>query len=117
MTFDYKKKTALLVGRYQGFHLGHRTLILKALEKADQVCIGIRDTNGIDEKNPFSFNEIRNRIETEMSDVLDKLLIILLPNITNICYGRDVGYVIEKIDLPADIEAISATEVRKNMQK
>jgi hypothetical protein len=41
--------------------------------------------------------------------------IILVPNITNIVYGRDVGYKIEKIELPEEIEKISATEIRKNM--
>jgi hypothetical protein len=38
-----------------------------------------------------------------------------LPNITNIVYGRDVGYKIEHVDLPADIQAISATQKRKEM--
>ena len=36
-----------------------------------------------------------------------------VPNITNICYGRDVGYAIEKIFLSEKIESISATEIRK----
>jgi len=37
----------------------------------------------------------------------------LLPNITNICYGRDVGYKVEEIVLPDKIQAISATKIRK----
>lgn len=115
MSFDSKKNTALLVGRYQGFHLGHRTLILEALKRADQVCIAIRDTHGIDEKNPFNFEKIKLTIKEGMNDVIDKIQIILVPNITSIVYGRDVGYSIDKIDLPEEIELISATEIRKNM--
>jgi hypothetical protein len=42
--------------------------------------------------------------------------VMMMPNITNIVYGRDVGYKIEKVELGADIEAISATEIRKNME-
>ena len=40
-------------------------------------------------------------------------MVVRVPNITNICYGRDVGYTIEKISLPEKIESISATEIRK----
>ena len=116
MSFDTKKKTALLVGRYQGFHLGHRTLILEALKRTDQVCIAVRDTEGTDEKNPFSFEKIKFSIEEGMKDVLNQIEIILIPNITSICYGRDVGYSIDKIELPSEIESISATEIRKNMK-
>jgi hypothetical protein len=46
---------------------------------------------------------------------MDKAMVLKLPNITNIVYGRDVGYKIEQIDLGADIHAISATEKRKQM--
>ena len=42
-------------------------------------------------------------------------LIIRLPNITNIVYGRDVGYKIEQVELDAETEAISATQKRKEM--
>jgi hypothetical protein len=38
-----------------------------------------------------------------------------MPNITNISDGRDVGYKIEQIELDASIQAISATEKRKEM--
>jgi hypothetical protein len=42
-------------------------------------------------------------------------MVVRLPNITNIVYGRDVGYKIEQIDLGADIHAISATEKRREL--
>ena len=43
--------------------------------------------------------------------------IMLVPNITNICYGRGVGYKIEEIVLPEDIQKISATNIRKKMRE
>jgi hypothetical protein len=46
---------------------------------------------------------------------MDKAMVIKMPNITNIVYGRDVGYKIEQVDLGADIHAISATEKRKQL--
>jgi hypothetical protein len=41
----------------------------------------------------------------------------LVPNITNICYGRGVGYKIEEIVLPENIQKISATDIRKKMRE
>jgi hypothetical protein len=41
----------------------------------------------------------------------------LVPNITNICYGRGVGYKIEEIVLEEKIQKISATKIRKEMRK
>ena len=41
---------------------------------------------------------------------------MLVPNITNINYGRGVGYKIEEIILPEKIQKISATKIRKAMR-
>ena len=41
-------------------------------------------------------------------------IIMMVPNITNITYGRDVGYKIEQEKLPSSIESISATKIRAN---
>jgi hypothetical protein len=40
--------------------------------------------------------------------------VVRVPNITNICYGRDVGYKIEEIKLSKQIEDISATKIRES---
>ena len=42
---------------------------------------------------------------------------MLVPNVTNICYGRGVGYKIEEIVLPEDIQKISATNIRIKMRE
>ena len=42
---------------------------------------------------------------------------MLVPNITNISYGRGVGYKIEEVVLPENIQRISATKIRKEMRK
>jgi hypothetical protein len=44
-----------------------------------------------------------------------RAFVLKVPNITNIVYGRDVGYKIEQVDLGADIHSISATQKRKEM--
>lgn len=108
---DWKAPTTLLLGRYQPWHEGHEALKEKAHERTEQVVIGVRHTYGTSEKDPLPFEEVANRIRTQTRSPF----IVKMPNITNIVYGRDVGYKIEQIDLGADIHAISATEKRKEM--
>jgi len=111
-----KQKTALIIGRWQPWHKGHRELFKAALNKAEKVAIGVRHTHATDGKNPFNFDEVKAFIDKDLSDEYNGMYdVIELPNITNVIYGRDVGYKVEKISLGDDIEKISATKVRKSM--
>ena len=110
--FDWKTPTTLMLGRYQPWHDGHAALYEQAQERTNQVLIGVRDTQGTSEKNPFNFEQVYNFI---VPNAKIDTLIMKLPNITNIVYGRDVGYKIEKIELSSELEAISATEKRKQL--
>jgi hypothetical protein len=69
------------------------------------------------ENNPFVFEDIKKRIEDKLKDYAGKFEVIKVPNITNICYGRDVGYKIEEIVLPKEIQDISATKIRQNLKQ
>ena len=44
---------------------------------------------------------------------IGRFVIVPLPNITNVFYGRDVGYTVERIVLDEATESISATKVRR----
>jgi hypothetical protein len=113
--FDPKKPTALFIGRYQPFHDGHKALIVEGLRRVGQVCIGVRDTGGTDEKNPFGFEYVRARIEHGLREFEGRFFVTALPNLTHVFYGRDVGYVVEKIELDATTQAVSATEARRKL--
>ncbi len=110
--FHTKKPTALLIGRYQPFHDGHKALIVEALKRVGQVCIGVRDTSDTDGRNPFSFEYVKARIEHALREHEGRFTVIQIPNITNIYYGRDVGYAVERIELDSSLEGISATTIR-----
>ena len=113
---EKKLNTALIIGRWQPWHKGHRELFKAALNKAEKVAIGVRHTHATDGKNPFNFDEVKAFIDKDLSDDYAGMYdVIELPNITNVIYGRDVGYKVEKISLGDDIEKISATKVRKSM--
>ena len=81
------------------------------LEKTGQVIIMVRSCTG--DNNPYPFKTVKRKINKKLRQYRGKYKIIRVPNITNICYGRDVGYEIEKILLDKKIESISATEIRK----
>tara|TARA_B100001778_G_C18589910_1_gene631780 strand:- start:1204 stop:2136 length:933 start_codon:yes stop_codon:yes gene_type:complete len=116
MSKDRKLKTALIIGRWQPWHEGHRALFISALDRAERVAIGVRATFATDGKNPFSFEEVKKFIDDDLSDEFNgKYEVVDLPNITNFIYGRDVGYKVEKISFSDDIENISATNIRKSM--
>lgn len=111
---DYKKPTAQMLGRWQPFHDGHLALFKKILKKTGQVIIMVRDMPQT-ENNPFIFQDIKKRIEEKLKNYVGKFDVIKVPNITNICYGRDVGYKIEEINLSKKIQEISATKIRKQI--
>ncbi len=110
--FDPQKPTALFIGRYQPFHGGHQRLIEEGLRRVGQVCIAVRNTHGTDAKNPLPFFAVKQRIETALSAYAGRFVVVPLPNITNVFYGRDVGYNVERIVLDEATEAISATRLR-----
>jgi len=60
--WDNKKPTAQMLGRWQPFHDGHYTLFKEIIKKTGQVCIQIRDVQGVDD-NPFDFETVKKNIE------------------------------------------------------
>ena len=109
-------KYALFVGRYQPLHQGHIYLFEQKINQNIPVCIAIRDVE-TDEKNPFTAEQVKYTIEGQLKHhILNNMLkVIIIPDIEAICYGRDVGYKIEQLEVPKEIAEISATKIRKEM--
>ena len=89
--------------------------------KTGQVIIQVRDVQGASggdgqDDNPFDWDTVCSNIEDGLKkDGFKRGLeyeIMLVPNIVNITYGRDVGYKIEQEKFSEEIESISATEIR-----
>ena len=115
--WDNKKPTAQMLGRWQPFHDGHYALFKEIIKKTGQVCIQIRDVQGVDD-NPFDFETVKKKIEERLNPEFEgRFKVMMVPNITNICYGRGVGYKIEEIVLSDEIQKISATKIREKMRE
>ncbi len=77
----------------------------------------VRDVKGVDD-NPFDFETVKKNIEDKLNpEFKGRFKIMIVPNITNICYGRGVGYKIEEIVLSEEIQKISATKIRAKMRE
>jgi|TARA_B110000503_G_scaffold70081_1_gene109110 metal-dependent HD superfamily phosphatase/phosphodiesterase len=132
--FDNQHPTTQMLGRWQPWHPGHTALFKKALLETGQVCIQIRDVGGIvgtdagadrtttkQDDNPFDFVTVKNNIiqalfeEGFTYDV--EYIVMQVPNIVDISYGRGVGYTFTQHDLGEDIHAISATQIRAQLRK
>lgn len=126
--FDWNKPTTQMLGRWQPWHDGHTALFKKALMETGQVCIQIRDVGGIvgtdagggrtdnQNDNPFDYDTVVMNIEAGLAEAgftYDvEYIIMLVPNIVDISYGRGVGYTFTEHDLGEEIHNISATEIR-----
>ena len=114
--FDWQKESALLLGRYQPWHQGHRALFERAIAKTGQVIIQVRDCQGWNGSNPFEFEKVKEFIRRDLDPIYQgQYEIQLVPNITEIVYGRDVGYKITQETFTDEIHSISATKIRKEM--
>ena len=124
--FDPKKPTVQMLGRWQPWHDGHQALFKRCILKTGQVIIQVRDVEGASggigqDDNPFNWDEVCKNIESGLSkDGFSRGVdyeIMLVPNITNISYGRGVGYAFEEEIFDEATHSISATKIRKNLRE
>ncbi len=114
--FDWKKETVQMLGRWQPWHAGHRALFERAIAKTGQAVIMIRDCQGWNGSNPFAAEQVKDFIKKDLDPLYQgQYEIMLVPNIVNITYGRDVGYKIEQEVFGDAVHSISATKIRKEM--
>ncbi len=109
-------RTGIYTGRFQPFHDGHRHCVMHILGECDRCEILLRDTPKT-EKNPFALAErmamIRSNFTQEENMRID---IIPIPDPgaeLSVYIGRGVGY--DLIQLDESLEAISATNIRKQL--
>ena len=130
--FDWNKPTTQMLGRWQPWHDGHTALFKRALLEKGQVCIQIRDVGGVvgtdvgggrtfnQDDNPFDLETVKDNIKAGLGEAgftyEDEYIIMLVPNIVDISYGRGVGYTFTEHDLGKEVHDISATKIREKLR-
>ena len=118
-----------MLGRWQPWHPGHTALFKKALAETGQVAIMIRQVPekreansrvpGQDD-NPFDIEAITENIAASLFmhgfTIDEDYVIMVVPNIVDISYGRGVGYTFTEHDLGDAVHSISATKIREKMR-
>lgn len=115
-TFDWRKETVEMLGRWQPWHPGHRALFERLIQRTGQVCIMIRDCQGWQGSNPFALEQVKGLIRRDLDPIYQgQYEILIVPNIIHIGYGRGVGYTIAEETFSDEITNISGTNIRKAM--
>lgn len=107
-------KTGVFIGRFQPLHEGHCRCVEKILAENDRCLILLRDT-GRSLQNPLDTAKRMALIRVRFPDEARvRIVPIDDPDADLTVYiGRDVGYSL--IQLDADTEAISATDIRAKL--
>jgi len=115
---EFTGNFSLFIGRYSPLHQGHIKLIRTVLDEGGKVCIGLRDTPK-DDKNPYTIAERMGMFLSEFREEIqdERMIIVILPDIKEIVFGRKVGWGIRQIKLDEITENISATKIRKKLRE
>lgn len=114
--FDWRRETVQMLGRWQPWHAGHRALFERLIARTGQVIIQIRDVQGWQGSNPFSFEQAAAFIRRDLDPLYQgQYEIQLVPNIVHIGWGRGVGYTSGEETFDESITKISATQIRREM--
>jgi adenylylsulfate kinase len=63
----------------------------------------------------LSFHAVKARIEAALWEHRGRIVVVQVPNISHVFYGRDVGYLVERLTLDETTERISATKLRREL--
>lgn len=108
------KKYALCIGRWQPPHLSHEWLIRKVMKESGcPALVAVRDIPP-DENNPLTTEETIELLEKIFED--DDVLVMAIPDIDSVNYGRGVGYGIIEHEPPEDVRFVSATNIRDSIK-
>lgn len=117
---DWTRPTALFLGRFQPWHQGHRAIVDQIFYKNDlstpterrtnrasQLVIMVRSPSATD---PHTFEEIKEMIINDINLAYPHAYEVMeVPNITNIFFGRSIGFEMERIYLSDDLEPVENT--------
>ena len=107
-------RRAIFIGRYQPYHAGHISLVRQKLDNGVPCLIMVRDIPP-DSKNPFTTEQTVGMIRKYHESKGDDVVVMVIPDIESVNWGRGVGYEMNEFFPPENIGFISATKIRESI--
>jgi hypothetical protein len=118
---NWSNPTAVIIGSFNPWNDSHKAVVDEIFKKgeegkyktseAQQLLIMIKHN----EKADF-FTTITDIHAALTPQYKGKFEVIRVPNITNLFYGRSIGYEVERINLPEELESLN-TKITKSEQQ
>ena len=70
-----------------------------------------------DERNPFTTEQTVTMIKKYHAAHGDDVVVMIIPDIESVNYGRGVGYTFTEHDLGEEVHKISATNIRAHLRE
>jgi nicotinic acid mononucleotide adenylyltransferase len=104
----------LFIGRWCPLHRGHVAIIEKKVKENPgcPVLIYVRQTSF----DTLSADIRAKLVKIWMEENGIEGLVVTAPDIKGVYYGRGVGYEIEEVEVSEEVQAISATEIRRRIK-
>lgn len=95
---SYPYQFGLIIGRFQGFHIGHESMIRQALNMCQKVLIFIGSSQEYGtQKNPFNYEYRKEMLTILFTKDIDRLDILPLPDISVGNNSKWGAYVLDNI--------------------
>jgi hypothetical protein len=120
-TFDFKKPTVQLLGKWQPWHEGHTELFKKALTITGQVVIMAREVYGSEEDAPFGEISVVDTIKQALAKegYYDGInyIIMCVPNIVDVSHGGHGSFSITEHNLESNAGDIRSSDIREQLRQ
>ena len=92
MRLEDGETTAVILGRWQPVHQGHRAALISICERFDRVMVGIGSSNVYDYRNPFHINEVEEMIHLVLRDFSNYSLVSVIDMPDDDAWCREVQH-------------------------
>ena len=87
-------------------------MIQQVLDEGKEVTVLLRDT-AYSGSDPYTIGERKKMLADAFGN---KIKVGVISDLTEFCHGRGVGWGVREIELPKEVQAISATKIREAAQ-
>lgn len=112
---DETQPHALFIGRWSPFHKGHWAVMdaVRMKKPGQPLLIFVRNT--ADDAWPAPVRKAM--VENSLKEMGVAAKVMIIPNISSVNWGRDVGYETNLVDVDIAVQKISGTQIRRQLKQ